>query len=229
MNRRKIAPAAPEQDRLSVRVDRRITWREEDGGGAQQPAHRLAIETLWFAVRPCARATEGGGDEESSCPANSEAFLAPTAAASRTSLVRIAAGASVRASLGVLTLPFMLTGDTRIEQPQCVIRAGIATPESLIRGTSTFTYNGSTLSGFSVTSAPNMSINQLAAAANYPNGQISYTTTSQLASVGAPVVATPLSGQPLHSTVTAAYPLSSAQAAAISAQFKQMPNPAKCR
>ncbi len=65
-------------------------------------------------------------------------------------------------------------------------------------------------------------------AANYPNNQISYATTANLLAAGAPVIATSNSRNPLHVTVTTPFPLTAAQAAAISATFTQIPNPAKC-
>jgi RHS repeat-associated protein len=165
-----------------------------------------------------------GESGNSQCPPS--AFVPPPAAAlPGTALADVA----VLPWLAVIALPLLLSGDTRQQSPQYVVRGGVTTPESLIRGTSSFSYNGSAMSGFSVVTAPNMSVDQLASAAQFPNSQISYTTTAQLATVGAPVVPTPTGNNQLHATVNVPNPLDPKQASAISAVFKQKPNPVKCR
>jgi hypothetical protein len=64
--------------------------------------------------------------------------------------------------------------------------------------------------------------------ANYPNNQVSYTTTADLLDVGVTVVPTPFPNNPTHATATAPSPLNPVLAAQISAAFMQMPNPANC-
>lgn len=118
-----------------------------------------------------------------------------------------------------------LSGDT--PQQQFVVRGGMATPGNLIQGSGPVRGYGG-LTGFSVTTARGMSVDQLAFAGRYPNGQISYSTTAALSAAGAPVVATPQPGMPLHGTVSVPVPLDPVTAAKISAAFKQKPNPAKC-
>ncbi len=121
-----------------------------------------------------------------------------------------------------------LSGDTPRPKLQYVVRGGMATPGNLITGTGPVKAPYEKLTGFSVTSAPGMSVDELAAVGNYQNGQISYTTTQALASAGIVVAPTAFPGMPLHSTVVVPHPLSTAQAAVVSALFKQKPNPVKC-
>jgi len=76
-----------------------------------------------------------------------------------------------------------------------------------------------------------MTVDELSKAENCPNGQISATTTKELAAMGIGVASMPLLGrpgledQPLHSTVLVETPLDPSLAAAISARFERMPNP----
>jgi RHS repeat-associated protein len=168
----------------------------------------------------------GLGTPQTRCYATApnSAFLAPGATiAGEAAAGNVAAGTAVAVALALL-----VSRDT--PAPQYVIRGGIVTPESLINKTQTFDYNGTgtILNGFSATSAPGMTVEQLAGVARYRNGQIGYTTVQQLQRVGASVVETPfLPQQPLHVTVAVPSPLSPAQAAAISAQFTTIPNPTK--
>jgi hypothetical protein len=145
---------------------------------------------------------------------------------------RAAAGAGATGAPGVLgsvfaavTLPLMLSGDT--QQPQYVVRGGVATPDNLIAGTNPLPPQYGAPSGFSVQSAPGRTINELAAAGRFPNAQISYSTTDKLSRVGHPVL-TGTPGRGLHATVVAPHPLSRADAERISAQFTVTQNPARC-
>jgi RHS repeat-associated protein len=127
----------------------------------------------------------------------------------------------------------VLNGDTpesQRTQPQYVIRGGLAAPDNLIRFSGPVDAPYANLTGFSVTTAPGMSVQQLAMVARYDNGKISYTTTATLASIGVRVVATPFPdrGMPLHATAVVPVPLDPARAAQISAVFTRIPNPAKC-
>lgn len=110
---------------------------------------------------------------------------------------------------------------------QYVIRGGLATPGSLAAGSGPVRAPYDSLTGFSVTTAPKMSIDQLALVANYPNGQISWTTVQELAKIGVPVVPTPFDRMPLHGTAVVPIPLDPARATQISNVFRQMKNPAR--
>lgn len=142
-------------------------------------------------------------------------------------MLDVGSKAAAKASL-LLTIATTLCGDdprTCSEQPQYVIRGGIATAEQLLAGTSLTKWG---LYGFSTTSAPGMTVDQLAAIARYPNGKISWTTVQDLASIGIQVVPTPiLPGQPLHHTVVVPLqPITALAMKAISPQFRQKTNPA---
>lgn len=120
-----------------------------------------------------------------------------------------------------------IAGDTvQNQQPQYVIRGGVTTPDQLIAGTTPIPGTWF-MTGFSVTTAPNMTPTQLAAAAGYPNGQISVTTVAALLDIGVSVASTPSDNNPLHATATAPYPLPFPTAVVISSVFTQQPNPYK--
>lgn len=125
--------------------------------------------------------------------------------------------------LSVLFAALSISGDT---YTQYVIRGGLATPQNLMTGSTPVP--GTNLSGFSVTTAPDMSVTQLAAVANYPNAMISYTTTAALEGIGVPVVPTPSAANALHATAVVPVPLDPAKAAQISAAFARIPNPSRC-
>jgi hypothetical protein len=122
-------------------------------------------------------------------------------------------------------------GDTgpRNYSIQYVVRGGENTPQNFINGSGRVDPPYSNLTGFSVVTAPGMSVEQLAIARSYPNTSISYSTTDALRSVGVKVVPTPFPerGNPLHATGVVQIPLDPALAAKISAMFRQMPNPSK--
>jgi hypothetical protein len=104
---------------------------------------------------------------------------------------------------------------------QYVVRGGFAVPQNLINGSSYTPYG---VYGFSVQSAPGVSVDNLAKAGQFPNSTISVSTVTKLTSVGAIVTQTP--GVGYHATVVVPAPLSNAQAALISAQFQTgIPNP----
>lgn len=133
--------------------------------------------------------------------------------------------------VAALTLPLLLSGDTpgdqqaqRDRESQYVIRGGVASVQNLITGSTAVP--GTNLTGFSVTTAPGMSYNQLAMVARYPNNQISVTTVAALASIGVPVVPTASDTNKLHATAVVPIPLDPIRAAQISAMFTRHPNPA---
>jgi len=104
-----------------------------------------------------------------------------------------------------------------------VVRGGITSPKQLQSGVDEHR-SVPGLTGFSVQSAPGTTIAELAAAGRFPNAQISVTTVRALRSIGVVVVPSP--GRGYHNTAVTPKPLSDAQAKAISAVFKQLPNPA---
>ena len=118
------------------------------------------------------------------------------------------------AGIVVAFYPSSTAADDQLRQ--FVIRGGLATPENLMAKTGPAP-NG--LTGFSGTSAPGMTVDQLAREARYPNGKISSSTVGELAILGYPVAATPLPGQPLHVTVVTPSPLPRDQAEILSKAF----------
>lgn len=99
-----------------------------------------------------------------------------------------------------------------------VIRGGIATPDLLRRGIAEHLQVPG-LVGFSVTSENGHTRDQLAQAAQYPNGQISYAEVGSLRVIGSNVIPSP--GRGLHCTVIA----EAGQAEQLSGAFQQAPNP----
>jgi RHS repeat-associated protein len=179
-----------------------------------------------------------GGNDTQACSSNGQSrglATPPSAgAAEGTTAAEEEAAAEEVAEIGpealVLVPLLMLSGDTpRQPNAQFVVKGGGASPERLIAATSSFPYHGVQLSGFSVVSAPNMSVAQLAAQLHVAYGQISYSTTTQLAKIGAPVIPTPNVRNPYHATVTAPAPLDPVLAQKISSQFTTIANPAKCK
>ena len=111
-------------------------------------------------------------------------------------------------------------------EPVWVVRAGVATPQQLKNGVDEHRRVPG-LTGFSVQSAPGKTIEELAAAGRFPNAQISVTTVDALLAVYVRVVKSP--GEGYHHTAVTEDPLMSPHAEAISAVFKQLPNPAQVK
>src|SRR5271166_2064645 len=110
------------------------------------------------------------------------------------------------------------------EADQYVVRAGMARPDHLIAGTAAHRLLPG-LTGFSVQSAPGVSIEELARGGQFRNLQISVTTVSALQWRGFEVVfPTPGRGA-YHATVRAPDPLPPATALLLSGLFVQYPNP----
>ncbi len=111
-----------------------------------------------------------------------------------------------------------------------VVRAGVATPESLQRGSAEHPLVPG-LYGFSVQHQPGKTVIELAAAGSFPNAQISVTTVEQLVAAAAAqgyvigVVRSP--GRGFHHDVRVPNPLPDDLAQALAATFVQMPNPAR--
>jgi RHS repeat-associated protein len=144
-------------------------------------------------------------------------------------------GSGIRGLAAAAAVPTVIAGailaltstptamDERITQ--YVIRGGLATPENLQARTGPV--RGFTpLTGFSVTTAPGLSLDDLARYAQYPNGTISYTTVKDLAILGIQVAPTPQPNDPLHATVVVPDPLPNELAGRLSAEFgRKMDNP----
>jgi len=107
---------------------------------------------------------------------------------------------------------------------QYVVRAGIAQPRSLLDGTADHRlFRG--LYGFSVQSAPGVTVEALARAGRFPHPQISVTTVELLHDHGFAVVfPTPGKGA-YHATVRVPRPLSLANATLLSSLFTRRHNP----
>jgi hypothetical protein len=86
------------------------------------------------------------------------------------------------------------------------------------------------LYGMSSSSATELSVDQIAAVARYPNGKISYTIVPEVNALGYGVAPTPHRENPLHATIVDApgiSELSDDRAEALSALFRRhiIPNP----
>ena len=105
---------------------------------------------------------------------------------------------------------------------QYVVRAGMAAPENLEGGTK-LTQNGY---GFSVQTAPGVSIDELARGGRFPNNQISWTTVDTLQKIPGVTVNWPTPGYgDYHGTVNLPNPPPPGIFNVISAQFNRMQNP----
>jgi RHS repeat-associated protein len=138
---------------------------------------------------------------------------------------RVAAGAfalPLAIAGGILAVTSTATADRSQDEVQNVVRAGVATPNSLI--TQSLEHSAVPgLYGFSVQSAPGLSVDDLARAGAFPNRQISVTTTAELAGVGVAVVPSPGAGY--HATAQVPNPLPPDLASSISGVFRQQDNP----
>ncbi len=115
-------------------------------------------------------------------------------------------------------------GELEDEVPQYVVRAGMARPDNLIAGTTAHRMVPG-LAGFSVHSAPGLSVEELAPQGQFRIRQISVTTVSALQRHGFEVVfPTPRQGG-YHATVRAPDPLPPDIAALLSGLFVQYANP----
>ena len=186
---------------------------------------------------PASAATDSRSDANSG---GSLAFLGPVGAAIRSAAVPAAEAvtamglgpllAALASGAAVLFYPSEI-GDDSCTPPNCgnqyALRGGLAAPADIQTGVGVVT-GFEPMTGFSVTSAPNMTLDQLAKYAQYPNAMISFTTTQELARLGYPVAPTPQFRRypdPLHSTVQTPMPLSDDEAQTISGAFgRKMPN-----
>ena len=122
------------------------------------------------------------------------------------------------------------------QTPHWVVRAGIATPDSLQIGyTEHRAVTG--LYGFSVQYAPGITLDALAQAGRFKNGQISYADVNNLAQVlghlGYTIRLVPSPGHGHHHTFAVLYTANGSMlqslphvaAVALSITFQRMPNP----
>ena len=118
-------------------------------------------------------------------------------------------------------------------EPNWVVRGGITTPSQLQAGTGRHlgVADPPGLYGFSVQYQPGKTIAELATAGRFRNTQISITTAEELIAAGGAaryaitIVKSPGTGY--HHTVQTPYSLPADLAAALSAVFRQSPNPAR--
>ena len=119
------------------------------------------------------------------------------------------------------------------QEPNWVVRGGVATPGQLQAGTAKHrgVPDPPGLYGFSVQYQPGKTIQELTAAGKLRNAQISVTTGAALiaagVSAGYPVHIVKSPGVGYHHTVQVPFPLPLELAGALSAIFTQMPNPAR--
>jgi hypothetical protein len=120
--------------------------------------------------------------------------------------------------------------DATSAQAAWVVRAGLATPRQLQAGVAEHRRRPG-LFGFSVQHSPGLTVEQLAAAGQFPHGQISVTTVERLIAAGIAVgydvrvVGSP--GVGFHHTVVVPYPLPDELATALSLTFLPRQNPAR--
>jgi hypothetical protein len=107
---------------------------------------------------------------------------------------------------------------------QYVVRAGLARPGNLISGTTPHR-DIPGLTGFSVQSAPGVSVCELARGGEFRNGWISVAKVSDLRRRGFEIIC-PTPGKGLyHATCRVAYPLPMERAFLLSSLFIRRPNP----
>jgi hypothetical protein len=116
-------------------------------------------------------------------------------------------GASAAASaLATAILLGLTTRTARPEDdefhPQYVVRGGESKPKDLKENYRDLNGVGMPgLYGMSSSSAPESSVDQIAAVARYPNGRISYTIVPEVNALGYGVAPTPRRENPLHSAL----------------------------
>ena len=131
-------------------------------------------------------------------------------------------GATLGLAAGILGLSSTPTAKDDQPTTQFVVRGGLASPSQLARGTAQTPFG---LYGFSVQTAPRVSVEGLAKAGRFPNKQISVTTIGRLQSIPGVVVHAPTPGRGLHGTVTVPNPPPQGLFDAISSAFTTQPNP----
>jgi peptide/nickel transport system substrate-binding protein len=118
--------------------------------------------------------------------------------------------------------------DASSDQSTIVVFGGEVTPQKLQRRVSGYR-NVPNVIGFSVQSAPKKTIEELTAAGQFYNRQLSITTVGELQeagqSVGMNIKVIPAPGRGFHSIVVAPRPLPNPAAQALSKVFRSIPNP----
>ena len=118
--------------------------------------------------------------------------------------------------------------DTASDQSAFVVLEGVVTPQRLQRKVSGYT-NVPDIRGFSGQSAPQKTIQELAAAGWFVSRSLSVTTVAELKeagqSVGVPIEVVRAPGRGFHSIVVTPRVLSDTAAKALSNVFRQTPNP----
>jgi hypothetical protein len=139
------------------------------------------------------------------------------------------AAADARDKAAVKTFQDALANEARKRLTDVVVRGGMATPDNLIIGTNEHLAQPG-LIGFSVQYSPGKTVDELAKAGEWKNGQIAVTTIGALLAVGVAVVPSP--GKGYHATAVSptGMSLDPAVAATISAVFTTtvftvVPNP----
>jgi hypothetical protein len=131
---------------------------------------------------------------------------------------------------GALAAAFLLGSTSRTVRreddefhPQYVVRGGVSAPKTLQEGTDELSAFGMPgVYGISSTSAPNMTVDQLAAIARYRHPWLTYTIVPELNGLGYQVAPTETRKNPLHASILlppGQTELTNEQAAAMSATF----------
>ncbi len=124
--------------------------------------------------------------------------------------------------LGIDSKRGLPQSDDDDDQQQYVVRGGVGAVQNFMTGT-TLSQNGY---GFSVQTAPGVSIDELARGGGIPNNQISVSTVGQLLQIPGVTVNAPTPGYgDYHGTVNLPYPPPPGIFDAIAAAFVRMPNP----
>jgi hypothetical protein len=159
--------------------------------------------------------TAGGGD-----PRNANACLEDAC------VLEVAGGAAlIHWAMAILTAgagAYAISQTTSSDDVQYVVRGGAGAANSFQNGTAA-TQNGY---GFSVQTAPGVSIDELARGGYFPNGQISVSTVEQLEAIPGVTVNFPTPGRgDYHGTVNVPNPPPPGFFNAISGAFRPQPNP----
>jgi hypothetical protein len=191
----------------------------------------------------------GGHNPSGSPPTNLDSWQPPAGipgeagsigARAVTAARTVGLGASAAASaLATAILLGLTTRTARPEDdefhPQYVVRGGTSEPRYLQRNYQELSKIGLRgIYGMSSSSAPNLEVDQIAAAAKYPNPEISYTIVPEVNALGYGVVPTPNKDNSLHASIVdtpGTSNLSDDRAAALSALFARhiIPNPYQTR
>jgi len=132
-------------------------------------------------------------------------------------------GAATSAVAGAILLATTTsTVDRTQDEVQYVVRAGAGAASTFEKGTA-LTTNGY---GFSVQTAPRVSVDELARGGYFPNGQISVTTVQELQAIPGVIVNFPTPGRgDYHGTVNVPYPTPPGFFNVISGVFALRTNP----